>query len=200
MRRHNHNPAQPELFDFARDTGAAVIQTRARSLLIDSRPAPAPTGSAHPPAATLGALHAQAIGTHTPTAQAGDKDDTTERPTLATVHDRRPAELRIAALGGAGYLTPDDLADFAQAERAIFALMSDGAWHTTEAITRASGGQGEALRRMRNLRNHPSTSGGVVRYAHIECRRAGAKRLSQYRLTWQTQPQRHNAGQGAAHA
>ena len=200
MRRHNHNPAQPELFDFARDTGAAVIQTRARSLLIDSRPAPAPTGSAHPPAATLGALHAQAIGTHTPTAQAGDKDDTTERPTLATVHDRRPAELRIAALGGAGYLTPDDLADFAKAERAIFALMSDGAWHTDAAIIAATGGQRDALRRMRNLRKAVSTSGGVVRYAHIECRRASEKRLSLYQLSWHAQPQRHNAGQGAAHA
>lgn len=192
MRRHNHNPAQPGLFDFARDTGAAVIQTRARSLLIDSRPAPAPTGSAHPPAASL--------GTHTPTAQAGDKDDTTERPTLATVHDRRPAELRIAALGGAGYLTPDDLADFAKAERAIFALMSDGAWHTDAAIIAATGGQRDALRRMRNLRKAVSTSGGVVRYAHIECRRAGEKRLSLYRLSWHAQPQRHNAGQGAAHA
>lgn len=197
-RRHSPlNPAQSELFDFAPSIGAPVV-SGARSLMIDSRPAPAPNGGA--PAATLGPLNAQAIGTHTPTAQEGDKDDITERPTLAPVRDRRPVELRIAALGGAGYLVPDDLADFAQAEAAIFALMSDGAWHTTEAITQASGGQGEALRRMRNLRNHPSTSGGVVRYAHIECRRGNEKRFSLYRLTWQPQPQRHNAGQGVSHA
>ena len=116
----------------------------------------------------------------------------------------KPWEIKYGAalMGGADFATPDDLADFAKAERAIFALMSDGAWHTTEAITQASGGQGEALRRMRSLKNKISTCNGRVRharYAHIECRRARDGQRFLYKLSWRMLPQRERSA-GVRHA
>jgi hypothetical protein len=109
--------------------------------------------------------------------------------------DYRPAAGRIRAIGGAAYLKPDDLAEFAAAEAAIFLLMCDELEHSTDEITKATGGLGEALRRMRNLRGQRATSpDGITRYLHILCRRHGPKRDSRYRIEWHTQPQRNGAG------
>lgn len=201
MRRHNHNPAQSELFDFARDTGAAVIQTRARSLLIDSRPAPAPTGGAHAPAATLDTLNAQAIGTHTPTAQAGDKGDSnppTQKAERIQENDRRSVEQRIAALGGVGILLPSDLDAFGKAERALYNFLSDGGRYTQREI-RAACGLDSGDKRARNLRKWVARIDGAVRYLHLCKERQPGARVWVYWIEWHPQPQRHNAGQGATH-
>ncbi len=191
MRKHNHNPAQPGLFDFARDTGAPVIQTRARALMIDSRPAPAPTGSAHPPAATL--------GTHTPTAQAGDKGDskdTAPKVERIEVRDRRSTEQRIAALGGVGILLPSDLKAFGKAERALYNFLSDGGKYTQREI-RAACGLDSGDKRARNLRKWVARIDGAIRYLHLCRERLPGGRVFVYWLEWHPQPQRHNAGQGA---
>ncbi len=202
MRRHSNNPAQPELFDFARDTGAAVIQTRARSLLIDSRPAPAPTGSAHAPAATLGTLRAQAIGTHTPTAQAGDKRDSNAaapKVERIEVRDRRSVEQRIAALGGVGILLPSDLQAFGEAECEIYKLLCNGGRYTQRQI-RAACGLDSGDKRARNLRKWVARIDGAIRYLHLCKERQPGARVWVYWIEWHPQPQRHNAGKGAAHA
>ena len=201
MRRHNHNPAQPGLFDFARDTGAAVIQTRARSLLIDSRPAPAPTGGTHAPAATLGTLNAQAIGTHTPTAQAGDKRDsnaTAPKAERIEVRERRSIEQRIAALGGMGILLPSDLKAFDDAVLAAYALMCNGGKFTKQQI-RAACAQDGGDRRARDLRKWVARIDGAIRYLHLCKERQPGARVWVYWIEWHPQPQRHNAGKGAAH-
>ena len=48
-------------------------------------------------------------------------------------------------------LTENDMIDFSKARRRVYALMSDGLWHTAEDIITASGIR-EGLRRLRELR------------------------------------------------
>ena len=108
-------------------------------------------------------------------------------------HDRRDPNLSIAALGGVGELTPDDLAAFAHAERAIYDYMADGLWHSANAIIGASGLR-SGDRRMRSLRNRVCTKGGTVRYLHVLSTRVGA-RVWLHRIAWHTYPQRSKGAQ-----
>lgn len=63
----------------------------------------------------------------------------------------------IDALGGHGILDASDIEDFLSAERRVAELMSDGAWHTADAIRRVAGKNGkpasEGLRRYRSVRS-----------------------------------------------
>lgn len=52
------------------------------------------------------------------------------------------------------FLTPQDKADFNQAEKRILAWMCDGVWRTATEIE-AYVGLRSALRRLRALRSHP---------------------------------------------
>ena len=83
----------------------------------------------------------------------------------------------IARLGGTGIITEADIADFSEAKRRIFLLMSDGQWHRAEAIKAVAGVEGmpaaEGLRRMRSLRD--------VRGLNIE-RRNVSGRTWEYQL------------------
>jgi len=76
------------------------------------------------------------------------------------------------ALGGKGTLKEGDLNELAKATRRVFTLMSDGRWHTADAIIAASQ-QREGLRRMRELR----------RWFEVERRRVGESRNWHYRLS-----------------
>ena len=78
---------------------------------------------------------------------------------------------RVAALGGAGVLTTDDVPDLDAGCIRVLAFMRDHEWHSAESIIAASG-QREGLRRMRELR----------RLFAVERRRVGGKRDWEYRL------------------
>jgi hypothetical protein len=71
-------------------------------------------------------------------------------------------------------LTEKDHRDFNRAEQLIFNTMSDQSWHSATELIEATG-QREALRRMRNLRNHPLVS-------EIQKRRDGDSRDWLYKL------------------
>ena len=53
------------------------------------------------------------------------------------------------------HLTTKDFTDFNKAQQAVYSLMQDGRWYKAETIIKRSG-QREGLRRMRDLRQHPS--------------------------------------------
>ena len=71
-------------------------------------------------------------------------------------------------------LTAEDHREFNKAEQLIFDTMSDQSWHTATELIEATG-QREALRRMRNLRNHPQVS-------EIQKRRDGDSRDYLYKM------------------
>lgn len=63
---------------------------------------------------------------------------------------------QVAALGGVGILTPDDLKDLKEGVFRVYNLMKDGNCHSPDEICLAAGKNGvparEGLRRMRELR------------------------------------------------
>jgi hypothetical protein len=73
-------------------------------------------------------------------------------------------------------LSQQDMLDFSEGKRRVYALMVDGAWHTASQIREAAGKNGlpasEGLRRMRELR----------RWYKVEKMRVGESREYLYRL------------------
>jgi hypothetical protein len=92
-------------------------------------------------------------------------------------------EQQIKSIGGTGIVTPADLEDFSDAQRAIAELMNDGDWHDAQAIIDASG-QREGLRRLRALR----AKGFTVE----QKRRDNDSREFKYRLTRAARPDAPN--------
>lgn len=88
---------------------------------------------------------------------------------MKTLFDEPTAD--AAQIGGAKTLTRKDVAELNAGTARVFALMSDGQWHTREEICAACQ-QVEGLRRLRELRR---------KYV-VEKERAGTARAWRYRL------------------
>lgn len=195
MRRRSLPPQSPQLSLFPFETGGfsevayGGATVRARADILQRRPS-----DANPP---VSASASPLINSDAPRpAPAVDH----ARPAPDTPRDsmrQRPAHVRIAAIGGIDFLEARDLIEFHKAEQDIYALMSGGEWCDLDAIRKASGGQENCLRRMRNLRRLIANHDGARKFAHIEKRRVG-NRSCEYRLTWHDQPQRPGAGDRAS--
>lgn len=80
--------------------------------------------------------------------------------------------------GGVGILTAKDVPDLQKGIREAYLILIDGEWHSGKEIKeRHSQGQGEALRRVRDLRPKLKPLGYTV-----EKRRSEAGRMFDYRI------------------
>ena len=95
--------------------------------------------------------------------------------------DARPDHVRIAALGGTGYLRPDDIPPMNATERALFDLLRDGQPHTAAEIADAAGGW-DPMRRARALRGRRAHIDGRTVLLSLICRR-GPHTAGIYTLT-----------------
>lgn len=108
----------------------------------------------------------------------------TARGTLTP--DTRPAAQHIAAIGGTGYLTPDDIPGLSAAERRAYAALADGQPHHAADIIRAVGGY-DAMRRARALRGRRAHIDGRDVLLSLTCRR-GPGMAGMYTLTTHPAP------------
>tara|TARA_R110000751_G_scaffold53058_4_gene115198 strand:+ start:213 stop:521 length:309 start_codon:yes stop_codon:yes gene_type:complete len=80
--------------------------------------------------------------------------------------------------GGVGILTAEDVPDLQKGIHEAFLILQDGEWHSGKEIKeRHSQGQGEALRRVRDLRPKLKPLGYTV-----EKRRSVVGRMFDYRI------------------
>jgi hypothetical protein len=85
--------------------------------------------------------------------------------------------------GGVGILTPEDVPDLQNAVKEAFAILMDGQWHSGQEIKeRHRHGQGEALRRVRDLRPILKGLGYAVEQRRGEKGELGGPRMFYYRI------------------
>ena len=85
--------------------------------------------------------------------------------------------------GGVGILTPEDVPDLQNAVREAFSILMDGQWHSGQEIKeRHRHGQGEALRRVRDLRPILRPLGYAVEQRRGEKGEMGGPRMFYYRI------------------
>ena len=82
---------------------------------------------------------------------------------------------QIKKIGGVGIVNKRDIEDFTAAELEVLSLMVDQLWHSTAEITRVTGYQAQALRRMRTLR-------GLRWVKEIDRARVTGRRVWRYRM------------------